>query len=63
MSTYLINQKSLSRSLLKILSSVIEEYLSHKAKCLWISFPYTMEKNVLNIRALFTWFKEKIPGV
>lgn len=61
MSTYLINQKS--RSLLKILSSVIEEYLSYKTKCLWISFPYTMENNMLKIRALFTWFKEKTPGV
>lgn len=61
MSTYCINQKSLSHSLLKFLSSVVEEYLSYKAKCLWISFPYTMEKNMLNIQALFTWFKEKTP--
>lgn len=61
MSTYCINQKSPSHSLLKFLSSVVEEYLSYKVKCLWISFPYTMEKNMLNIQALFTWFKEKTP--
>lgn len=57
MNTYRINQKSRSHSLLKILSSVIEEYLSYKAKCLWISFPDTMEKNMLNIQALLTQFK------
>lgn len=61
MNTYRIKQKSLSHSLLKILSSLIKEYFSYKAKCLWISFPYTMEKNMLNIQALFTWFKEKNP--
>lgn len=39
-----IYQESLSHSLLKILSSVIEEYLSYKAKCWWLFLPLHKRK-------------------
>lgn len=59
MSTYHIYQESLSHSLLKILSSAIEENLSYKLNADGFSFLYTTENNVLNTHTLFAWFKEQ----